>query len=322
MRNISKDTTPRPVALDDYELTYSEMNFAARAQKSEIRPTAEPETTYAQVSFKPKSPQQNQVPEVTPDKDQSRHETAGGRCSGTSTHLGLVALIALISLFVIIIGLIVYALLLKQKLEESQNDQAIERQRTNLLNRTLSASLRDKTMLERKFQNLSVAFERSNETANLLCNTFRNLSESLCPCGWKVQKQKCYKFSTDKRNWNGAKQQCESQKSHFVIINTTEEQNFITKYVKDKKEAHWIGLTDGADEGKWKWVDGSTVSYLNWQKDQPDNYNNEHCATIAKDNRDETFGWNDDGCGKDHPFICEKWALPQIDVADFEKFCS
>ncbi|XP_038629992.1 oxidized low-density lipoprotein receptor 1-like [Scyliorhinus canicula] len=292
MRNISKDTTPRPVALDDYELTYSEMNFAARAQKSEIRPTAEPETIYAQVSFKPKSPQQNQVPEVTPDKDQSRHETAGGRCSGTSTHLGLVALIALISLFVIIIGLIVYVLLLNQKSDASQNDQAserqcadllnrllsesvrnqtnlggilqnlsvafaqandtanslcntfrnvsvllvnqmldafqndqaIERQRADLLNRTLSESMQNQTNLEGKIQNLSAAFAQRNKTANSLCSTFRNVAESLCPRGWEAHNQKCYNFSADERNWNNAKQQCESHNSHLIIINTREEE--------------------------------------------------------------------------------------------------
>ncbi|XP_072333768.1 CD209 antigen-like protein C [Scyliorhinus torazame] len=320
MRNISKDTAPSP---DDYELTYSELNFAARNQKSEIHTRAESETTYAQVSFKPKSPQQNQVPEVTPDKDQTRHETAGGRCSGTLTHLGLVALIALISLFVIIIGLIVYVLLLNQKLEVSQIDQAIEHQRADLLNRILSESVRNQTMLEGKFQNLSVAFDRKNATVNSLCNAFRKLSESRCPRGWKVHNQKCYFFSTDERNWDNAKQECESSNSHLIIINAPEEQTFFNKTVKDKKENYWIGLTDRAEEGKWKWVDGSTASSLNWQKGQPDNFqNNENCAVIGEDYRDQTVGWNDDNCGKSHPFICEKWPQSHIIAADFEEFCS
>ncbi|XP_038629990.1 C-type lectin domain family 4 member A-like [Scyliorhinus canicula] len=176
--------------------------------------------------------------DTTPSPGQSGQETAGGRCSITSIHLGLVALNVLIFTLAIAIGLRVHVLLSNQKLDACQNDRAIEQQRADQLNRTLV---------------------RNIERSNMLCNTVRNLSESLCPRGWKVQKQKCYKFSKDNRNWNTAKQQCESQKSHFVIINTLEEQNFITKYVKDKIEAYWIGLTDGAEEGKWKWVDGSTV---------------------------------------------------------------
>ncbi|GCB81640.1 hypothetical protein scyTo_0023014, partial [Scyliorhinus torazame] len=82
---------------------------------------------------------------------------------------------------------------------------------------------------------------------------------SRCPRGWKVHNKKCYNISTDERNWNDAKQECESSNSHLIIINAPEEQNFIIKTVKDKKENYWIGLTDRAEEGKWKWVDGSTA---------------------------------------------------------------
>ncbi|XP_038629989.1 C-type lectin domain family 4 member E-like [Scyliorhinus canicula] len=240
-------------------------------------------------------------------------------------------------------------LLSNQKLDACQNDRAIERQRADHLNRSLVRNIEMTNSLYNTVRNLSVLLSnqkldacqndraieqqradhlnrtlvRNIERTNMLCNTFRNLSESLCPRGWKAHNQKCYNFSADKRNWNTAKHQCESQNSHLIIINTPEEENSIVEFIKAKKEDYWIGVTDGAEEGKWKWVDGSTASYLNWQKDQPDNsQNNEDCVTISEDIRDGTFGWNDDNCGKDYPFICEKWALPQIDAADFEKFCS
>ncbi|XP_072334712.1 C-type lectin domain family 4 member E-like [Scyliorhinus torazame] len=210
----------------------------------------------------------------------------------------------------------VSVLLVNQMLDAFQNHQTIERQNADLLNRTLSES-------EGKFQNLSSAFARCNETSNSLCNTLRDLSESRCPRGWKVHNQKCYIFSTDQRNWDDAKQGCECSNSHLIIINAPEQQNFIIKTVKDNKENYWIGLTDRAEEGKWKWVDGSTASFLKWQTGQPDNYeDNENCATISANTKEQKFGWNDDNCGKSHPFICEKLPQSHIAAADFEEFCS
>ncbi|XP_038629986.1 CD209 antigen-like protein E [Scyliorhinus canicula] len=261
---------------------------------SNDRPTlseAEPETTYAQISFNSQSTQHNQGPEVTLDKDKIRQETARGRCSVASTHLGQVTLIALISFLIIIIGLTVYVLQVQ-----------------------------------------------CDENHRKLCKVFQQYSESACPCGWQAHNKSCYRFLTDEKDWNTAKQECESLISHLIIINTPEEQNYTTESIKDKKDSYWIGITDRIVENEWKWVDGSPVKDLcgilmdiivpvfsssnYWRKNQPDNSNNEDCATIGEETRDGTFGWNDDNCKTPHPFICEKWALPQIDAADFEKFYS
>ncbi|XP_038629988.1 CD209 antigen-like protein E [Scyliorhinus canicula] len=254
--------------------------------------------------------------DTTPSPGKTRQETAGGRCSITSIHLGLVAVNVFIFTLAIAIGLRVHVLLSNQKLDACQN--AIERQ----LNRTFAESLWNQTMLEGKFQNVSATLARTSERANTLCNTFRILSGSPCPRGWKHQNPKCYKLSTEKRDWNNSKQECEFQNSHLVIINTPEEQNSIVRFIKEKKDDYWIGLTDRAEEDKWKWVDGSTVSSFDWIEGQPDDSNNEDCATISERTSPDTFGWNDDSCGRPHSFICEKWALPHINATDFEKFCS
>ncbi|XP_072333771.1 C-type lectin domain family 4 member E-like [Scyliorhinus torazame] len=317
MKAIKNETTAP--SEHDSDLMYSELSFAAGAPTSEIPRRDEPETTYAQIS-----PQKNQDPEVTPDKDQSRQEPAGGRNSDDTRCLRLVALIVIICLFAIIIGIGVFGFLSNRMLDMCQNDQAIERQRAGLLNRTLAGSMWNQSMLEGKFQNLSAAFALTSERANSLCNTFHKLSGSLCLRDWNVQDQTCYKFSTVQRDWNNSKQECESQNAHLAIINTPEKQNLLNELIKTKNENYWIGLTDRTEEGKWKWVNGITVSSLNWQKGQPDNFqNNENCALIGEDYRDQTVGWNDANCGTGHLFICEKSALPHIiAAADFEKFCS
>ena len=68
----------------------------------------------------------------------------------------------------------------------------------------------------------------------------------------------------------------------------------------------WIGLHDRNTEGTFEWVDGSTVSYTNWNSGQPDDYWGEDCAHLYT-----TGYWNDMDCGydsyytRDLYYICE-----------------
>ncbi|HSX36307.1 MAG TPA: choice-of-anchor U domain-containing protein [Patescibacteria group bacterium] len=73
----------------------------------------------------------------------------------------------------------------------------------------------------------------------------------------------------------------------------------------------WMGASDAASEGDWKWVDGPengtsfwsggvgglTVggAYANWQFGQPDNFGGaENCSEMRVD---PTSSWNDQSCG-------------------------
>ena len=67
---------------------------------------------------------------------------------------------------------------------------------------------------------------------------------------------------------------------------------------------HWIGLNDQSAEGGYIWSDGSPVSYINWAEGEPNNYGDgEDCATIVVGNGGT---WNDDGCEREKPGVCQK----------------
>ncbi|XP_041036051.1 C-type lectin domain family 17, member A-like isoform X1 [Carcharodon carcharias] len=294
MRHIKNNTTAP--SEHDLEISYAELNLLPASGTSKPHTTGEQEPSYAQVNFTPQSPQQNQVPEVTPDKDEIGKETAGGRRSKKSRCLIVVGIIVIICNFVIITGLTVHVLQMNK--EHVEDDP---------LNRTLAIALRNLTELNGKFQKLS-------ETAQSLCPMLRSCSaESLCPSGWEDHNHHCYRFSTDTVNWDSAKQQCESLNSHLIIINTEQEQKSIENYPGD----YWIGLTDRGSEGNWTWVDGTPVSFTQWYGGEPNNWNDhENCAFIRRTD------WNDVSCTDQFRFICEKRALPCVEPADIEKYCS
>ncbi|XP_072333685.1 CD209 antigen-like protein D [Scyliorhinus torazame] len=148
------------------------------------------------------------------------------------------------------------------------------------------------------------------EVRNLFCKT---VADSLCLSGWEAHKQKCYKFSKEKKNWKESKQECEFLNSRLIIINTPEDQKFAEKF--HKQYPCWIGLTDQENEGNWTWVDGTPLSFSQWLDGEPNNAGDEDCA-VLKSGR-----WNDRKCNYLFHFICQQRALRCIKAAATDNVC-
>jgi len=97
--------------------------------------------------------------------------------------------------------------------------------------------------------------------------------------------------------WHAAKAFAESEKGHLVVINDKGENEWLVQTFGDDTE-YWTGLTDEAEEGKWKAINGEPVEYFNWAPGEPDNYRkNQHYVMInAKAphlNHTAAGRWND-----------------------------
>lgn len=150
-------------------------------------------------------------------------------------------------------------------------------------------------------QRVLAAISRMSDRIKQLNN---GSEEITCPSGWIKNHLSCYLFSNEGKSWEDAKKICEAKKSHLVVINSEEEQNFVFGITKGKYT--WIGLTDVS--GDWKWVDGTKYDSTpkNWIPGQPDEYfghglgGGEDCAHLHQNGE-----WNDDHCSRRYWYLCE-----------------
>ncbi|KAK5920582.1 hypothetical protein CgunFtcFv8_024378 [Champsocephalus gunnari] len=147
----------------------------------------------------------------------------------------------------------------------------------------LMANLTEKTREVDRLQSLSkqnqdsvhlLTEERDGLMANITEKTrevdrLQSLSKQkkTCPAGWRMVSCVCYLFSTEKASWQQSRQNCRAKGADLVIIDSNEEQKFMTSTIK---EPTWIGLNDIDREGTWKWVDGSLPTQKYWGQ-PPDN---------------------------------------------------
>ncbi|XP_026205615.1 C-type lectin domain family 12 member B-like isoform X2 [Anabas testudineus] len=143
----------------------------------------------------------------------------------------------------------------------------------------------EKDQLQTRFNNLSHRYNQSQTEMKQLqeqitvslekeLNKFNNLSKNYqllqdkrsgkCPEGWTRFGCSCYFKSTEKKTWSESRTDCENRGSDLVMINSKEEQDFVSKL--NNNEESWIGLwtKNGTTGLEWEWVDGSQLTETFW----------------------------------------------------------
>lgn len=109
-----------------------------------------------------------------------------------------------------------------------------------------------------------------------------------------------YEVVTTARNWANASSNAQSLGAHLATIGSAGENSFLLGIAKAQTSVAsmpaaadgggayylWLGASDLASEGQWRWVDGSSMAaYSNWGAGsgvlEPDNYNNQDCLALA-----------------------------------------
>ncbi|CAM5136543.1 unnamed protein product [Natator depressus] len=247
----------------------------------------EAEVTYADLKFLPRS-QQTDVKKA--ESKPPAQKTSPWAWLAIVVILCVLFLVALISLSILYSRLLAGNM---QLLEESKQAKSKLQQAEGKYSQLLQLALHTKICaLESPSSNTSEP---------------RNISCTFCPYQWISNKGRCYYFSPNTLSWNDSRSSCQREQAELVVITDREEQDFLSK--QQSLAAYWIGLTDVAQEGSWKWVDGTDLNQMEkfWFSPQPDNYHNEDCATLTT-RQPLPLNWNDVPCYKFFPYICEKAA--------------
>ncbi|XP_041807283.1 C-type lectin domain family 4 member E-like [Chelmon rostratus] len=232
------------------------------------------------------------------DPKASQHQR-GPRSSGRRFHGAVVLFLGLLSVF-LLAGLIGLGVHYHVSAHGSAADFSIMKE--NLTERLQASNNKLSSVFEeRDLLNASL----TEVTKRLIC-----CQKKACPAGWRRFMCSCYLLSSESGSWTRGGQDCTNRGAHLVIIDSTEEQMFLSNFTEAETWS-WIGLIDKDTEGTWMWVDGSPLTLRYWEAEQPDNggghakWGEEDCAHI-RTGKKTAENWNDRSCDASLRWICEK----------------
>jgi hypothetical protein len=136
------------------------------------------------------------------------------------------------------------------------------------------------------------------------------------PCRTFVRRGHTYRFCATARTWAAADADCASAGLRLVILDDVAEQRFVWERIAAHLGGRgWLGLTDVALEGEWRWWNGAPLAFTSWRAGDPDGGLGESCGHFAPPRVENPFdpepvivapeGWVDASCGASVPYVCE-----------------
>ncbi|XP_063962020.1 uncharacterized protein LOC129270546 [Lytechinus pictus] len=153
-------------------------------------------------------------------------------------------------------------------------------------------------------------------------DTATNIPDYTCPEDWELFGNKCFQFTSLNQTirWNDASKICRDKGASLVSIKTANEMSFIhymltSSWFTGNNMKTYIGLTDNAEEGRFRWEDGGPLSYADWyiadrtdEATQPNGHEQEDCTMIKLEDLQSSANWHDISCASREAsqFICDQ----------------
>jgi hypothetical protein len=142
-------------------------------------------------------------------------------------------------------------------------------------------------------------------------------------CQFATQAGRSYWFCNDPSTFDAARSACSAIGMSLARVDNSAEKSFIAS--KLSKSA-WLGATDDAKDGDWRWLDGDALFWTggstgqavgglfsNWGSGNPHASDGANCLSMSKGSKGY---WFSEKCDKANTWVCEGPAVPQGDVPD------
>ncbi|CAL8338531.1 unnamed protein product [Arctogadus glacialis] len=171
---------------------------------------------------------------------------------------------------------------------------------------------RDVEQLVQRLKNVTEQHKTVSMEVEQLVQRLKNVTEQRdsltlciqeCPGGWTKFGCKCYQVTRVWGSWNKSRELCVTDGADLVVVDSKEEMDFISRY--DAGGYIWLGATDEASEGLWRWVDGTVLSADNpsWRRGKPDGGKENNC--LRRFREESNLNWTDESCEAEKRGFCE-----------------
>lgn len=119
----------------------------------------------------------------------------------------------------------------------------------------------------------------------------------------------CYVYVATPATWAEASLACQALGGTLAVPTSAEEAGLVAALPTTPETLPdvWLGASDQADEGVWRWVTAEAMVFTNWRLGEPNNGGDsgvpEHCMIVEADNGGT---WDDRPCGVSYPYLCER----------------
>ena len=140
-------------------------------------------------------------------------------------------------------------------------------------------------------------------------------------CEWETQPDllagtgsyngNAYRVFTGSYSWDQAKLMCEAMGGHLATLTTAGEDRYVYGLCKERGALTcYLGASDAAEEGVWKWITGEKWEYSRFASGEPSSGRSENYLAFYSGHSDG--GWND--YSGSTSFVCE-WEAEDLSDA-------
>jgi hypothetical protein len=166
----------------------------------------------------------------------------------------------------------------------------------------------------------ALAFPGGTEVCDGLDNDCSAATTEVCSSGCVVRVRpddgRRYLFCAVAATFANAASRCAMEQFRLARVDDQTENSYLRTTTTSAigNVNVFLGGTDGAVEGAWRWGDGAQFwqggsggmevggLYENWDSGEPNNDSNEDCVELRTNS-----AWNDRECGDSLPFVCERY---------------